>query len=271
MTGITNPAEEYFKDGFWGWDSDAGAWIKVTAEDGKLKVSSVPELHAVTHENSGDDEINVAGLSGELADDQPPKAHLLAGTAHTADTLADLNTLVSDATLDDSGDPRTPDAHKASHQNGGGDEVDVAGLSGELADDQPPKPHASDHTSATDPLYSVHGFVWTVAGTLSTGANASFRLRAKQAITFLEAELLVKTAPTGAALIVDINLNGTTLFTTQANRPEIAISATEGESTTFNVETGADDDVFTIDVDQVGSTVAGADLTVILWFKTPLV
>jgi len=32
-----------------------------------------------------------------------------------------------------------PDAHAASHQNGGGDEIDVAGLSGELADEQKAK------------------------------------------------------------------------------------------------------------------------------------
>jgi hypothetical protein len=35
----------------------------------------------------------------------------------------------------------------------------------------------------------------------------------------------VGTAPTGATLIVDVNLAGTTIFTTQASRPAIAISA----------------------------------------------
>jgi len=37
--------------------------------------------------------------------------------------------------------------HKTSHQNGGGDEISVAGLSGELADDQPAKTHALDSHS----------------------------------------------------------------------------------------------------------------------------
>lgn len=45
-----------------------------------------------------------------------------------------------------------PKAHKTSHQNGGSDEISVAGLSGELADDQPPKAHASDHTDGTDDI-----------------------------------------------------------------------------------------------------------------------
>jgi len=37
--------------------------------------------HATTHQDSGSDEINVGGLSGELADAQPPKTH--DNTAHT--------------------------------------------------------------------------------------------------------------------------------------------------------------------------------------------
>jgi hypothetical protein len=38
-----------------------------------------------------------------------------------------------------------PDAHKASHQDGGSDEISVAGLSGDLADLQDPKLHATAH------------------------------------------------------------------------------------------------------------------------------
>ncbi len=84
------------------------------AGDAKKKVqisnlpAGAPAAHATSHENGGGDEINVAGLSGELADNQPPKAHDLGGADHNADTLANLNTKVSDATLDDSGDSRAP-------------------------------------------------------------------------------------------------------------------------------------------------------------------
>jgi len=48
---------------------------------------------------------NSGGGSGNLT------VHSLAGVFHSASSLADLNGLVSDATLDDSGDPRTPSAH----------------------------------------------------------------------------------------------------------------------------------------------------------------
>ena len=37
--------------------------------------SFTPSAHKASHENSGSDEISVAGLSGELADAQTPKAH----------------------------------------------------------------------------------------------------------------------------------------------------------------------------------------------------
>jgi len=56
-------------------------------------------LHAVDHENAGVDEINVAGLSGVLADNQNPVAHNLAGSEHNADTLANLNSKISDGQI----------------------------------------------------------------------------------------------------------------------------------------------------------------------------
>jgi hypothetical protein len=65
----------------------------------------IPAGHAVTHEDTGIDEVDVTGLTGLLAD------------------------------------PQTPILHHLEHETGGGDEVNVTGLAGELADDQPPKAH----------------------------------------------------------------------------------------------------------------------------------
>jgi len=113
----------------------------------------IPKAHKASHQDAGDDELNVAGLSGELTDDQPGKVHALGSAKHTAATLAELNAKVSDATLDKNTDTRTPTAHKTSHQNGGDDEMSIAGLSGEAADDQPPKTHAISHkTEQSDPI-----------------------------------------------------------------------------------------------------------------------
>ena len=41
----------------------------------------------------------------------PPEAHALGGAEHNADTLANLNSKISDATLDDAGSARTPTEH----------------------------------------------------------------------------------------------------------------------------------------------------------------
>ncbi len=73
----------------------------------------------------------------------------------------------------------------------------------------------------------------------------------------------VGTAPTGANAIFDVNRNGTTIFTTQGNRPTITAGTRGGDmSATPNVTTVADGQYLSVDIDQVGSTIAGADATV---------
>ncbi len=52
----------------------------------------------------------------------------------------------------------TPSGHKTSHENDGGDEISVAGLSGELADAQPAKAHAADHKSGGGDVINLDEF-----------------------------------------------------------------------------------------------------------------
>lgn len=73
------------------------------------------------------------------------------------------------------------------------------------------------------------------------------------------------TAPVGAAILIDINRNGTTLFATQANRLTIADGA--NANTTFRppadrVLKGGD--ILSYDIDQIGSGTAGSGLTISL-------
>jgi hypothetical protein len=108
-------------------------------------------------------------------------------------------------------------------------------------------------------IFTREGEVEATAGTLRlynhTGA----------ALTITRVWADVNTAPTGASLIVDVHKDGTTIFTTQSNRPTITATNYEDDGTP-DVTTWADGSYLTMDVDQVGSTVAGSDLTVTVVF-----
>ena len=102
------------------------------------------------------------------------------------------------------------------------------------------------------------------SGTIAAGAGTfSFYNDSGVPLTIRSVRATVNTAPTGASIIVDVNLSGTTIFTTQANRPTIAAAAkTSGKVTSMNVTTVPDGGYLTVDIDQIGSTLAGADLVV---------
>jgi hypothetical protein len=104
--------------------------------------------------------------------------------------------------------------------------------------------------------------MFAVVGTLTVGTDKAPTICAPCTLTIVKVKICVKTAPTGAAIIVDVNKNGTTIFTTQGGRPSIAAGDTQDDSDTPNVTTLAEGDKLTIDIDQVGSGTAGADLTV---------
>lgn len=72
----------------------------------------------------------------------------------------------------------------------------------------------------------------------------------------------VGTAPTGASVIFDVNKNGTTIFTTQGNRPTIVASGFSDLTSTPDVTSLVSGDYLTVDVDQVGSTLAGGQAVV---------
>ncbi len=109
-----------------------------------------------------------------------------------------------------------------------------------------------------------HTMVLSVAGNVAVSAG-KHRLYNDTGVTLTirAVRATLGTAPTGAAVIVDVNKNGTTIFTTQSHRPTVAISGnTSGKVTNMDVTTLADGDYLTVDIDQIGSSVAGADLTV---------
>jgi len=99
---------------------------------------------------------------------------------------------------------------------------------------------------------------------LTTG-TAKHTIRMPYAMNLTDVRALVTTAPTDADLIVDINEAGTTILSTK-------LSIDDGEKSSVSAATPAvisdgvlaDDAEITIDIDQIGSTVAGAGLKVTL-------
>lgn len=80
----------------------------------------------------------------------------------------------------------------------------------------------------------------------------------------ISAYAYVRTAPTTADIIFDINKNGTTIWSTQANRLKILDGANTGTQVAFNTSILSQDDRLDLDVDQIGSGTAGADATILL-------
>lgn len=79
----------------------------------------------------------------------------------------------------------------------------------------------------------------------------------------------VGTAPTGATLIVDVQVAGTSIYTgVTANRPTIAVSTTTALGGTPATVAVAAGQAVTFSVTQIGSTVAGSDLVIQLTVDT---
>jgi hypothetical protein len=104
------------------------------------------------------------------------------------------------------------------------------------------------------------------AGALTVAAGTS-RVPMLWPGSFDGVAAMVNTAPTGSSLLVDVNKNGTTIFGTQANRPTIAAGATAATVGANTVTAFAAGDYLTVDVDSVGSTVAGSDLVVTIGLR----
>ncbi len=132
------------------------------------------------------------------------------------------------------------------------------------------------------PSMSAYGTLFfPFVGVQTTGTQKQSFVPARP-LLIKDVQLFIKTAPTGAALIVDVN-RGTSnsMFST---RPQIAASGTAGVAQpdgTYQyrcikgVSSGTvnTDSYVTIDIDQVGSTVAGSDLSIqirALQFMKPL-
>ena len=115
---------------------------------------------------------------------------------------------------------------------------------------------ASGHTHTANPLplpFSTSGELAVATGAMAVpwygGSRTLQRLAAR-----------VTTAPTGAALTLELKKNGTTVATLSVTAGSLA-----AQTTTFSDATIADGDYLTLDVTQVGSTVKGSNLVASVW------
>ena len=101
---------------------------------------------------------------------------------------------------------------------------------------------------------------WIMPGVIAVKAGA-VPYTALYDMEIVEVLATLGTAPTGSSVIVDVNKNATTIFTTPGDRPTIATSAT-ADSAIPNVTTLAAGDILTVDVDQKDSNDVASDLLV---------
>lgn len=107
---------------------------------------------------------------------------------------------------------------------------------------------------------------FSIGGDLETGAR-NHRWYPPVDITVLDMVLSVGTAPTGAAILFDVHKSGTTIFTTQGNRPTVAIGGFVDTAAVPDVTSVTTSEYLTVEVDQIGSTVAGADATLTIRYR----
>lgn len=104
---------------------------------------------------------------------------------------------------------------------------------------------------------------FTAPGTLLVYSGRS-RFYAPVDMTISAIEVAVGTPSDGQSIVLDINKGGSTIYTTQANRPQLNAGIYHISATLPDITTLDQGEYLTVDIDQVGNVVAGADLTVII-------
>jgi hypothetical protein len=126
---------------------------------------------------------------------------------------------------------------------------------------------SSVRTKLNSVIDDVNASMWGIAISdettdLTTG-TAKVTLDLPFAFEFTRVYASVTTAPTGAAIQVDVNDEGVTILNSVLS---ISASANNGEQTSFSGAASSysmsKGDKLTIDIDQIGSTIAGAGLKV---------
>jgi len=152
----------YFAQGYITTPKDSVEWnnqlapTPFTVTGGTPPPPPVVTPHASQHEEGGDDQLTIDGLTGRAAEPQEPLDHN--NDSHTVpyQTTEDTSNAINGHNVDPTAHPGLVGGpHAPTHQDGGDDQLNVAGLSGTLADPQTPtthenEAHGRDFIDATD-------------------------------------------------------------------------------------------------------------------------
>lgn len=149
------------------------------------------------------------------------------------------------------------------NNDGGGSEFDTtAGGTGSVGPEGPPGPEGpTGPTGPTGPAGLSSGYTFSYSGTLAV-ATGTHRLYIATSCVVTNVIASVGTAAVGADIRVDVNKNDTTLFTTSSSRPNIIAGTFVDTLSVPQITSLSVNDYLTVDIDQVGSSFAGADLVV---------
>jgi hypothetical protein len=202
--------------------------------DSRLSDARTPTAHAATHAAAGSDPVTLA-------------------QSQITDLTTDLAAKINASTLTTKGDLLVRDATSPVRQGVGANGTVLTANSGTTTGVEWVAPAVVARNTET---WSRDGDATVTAGAMRwynrTGATR----------TIHGVWAAAGTAPTGAAVIVDVHRDGTTIFTTQGNRPTIADGGNGGALATPDVTSIADGSWLTVDIDQIGSTDPGSDITV---------
>lgn len=219
----------------------------------------------LAHERGGL-EADVSAYSGLIKISGGATSQAVAGTDYSTSSATEtLTNKTFDANGTGNSISNIETADIASGSKSGADSTlmtGTAGTSGNLSQFNGDGDIVDSSIAASDVVTSENEVIIIALGdettAMTTGtAKATFRM--PFAMTLSEVRASVTTAPTGSVATFDINESGTTILSTK-----ITIDATEKTSETaatapvISDTSLADDAEITIDIDTVGSTVAGA-------------
>ena len=110
-------------------------------------------------------------------------------------------------------------------------------------------------------------YTWALNGTVAVGGDLKPQFIAPVACTVLSVYARLDTAPTDASFLMDVEKNGSnSIFNAAGDRITITTGNNEDEAATMHATHAAlaAGDHLEFDIDQIGSTIAGADLTLSL-------